>query len=121
MKELNSYSKAGQIVQEVFSSIRTVFSLNGGIFEQKRYVFSLKYSGKKKYFIFRYEKELQETLWTSIRKGAALSLFIGWSHFTTYLIYGAGFIFGSMLMHYEGRSNLNLSDILVVSHSSKRT
>jgi ABC-type multidrug transport system fused ATPase/permease subunit len=36
MNELNTYSKAGQIVQEVFSSIRTVLSLNGGKFEQKR-------------------------------------------------------------------------------------
>jgi ABC-type multidrug transport system fused ATPase/permease subunit len=36
MAELDTYSKAGQIVQEVFSSIRTVLSLNGGQFEQKR-------------------------------------------------------------------------------------
>jgi hypothetical protein len=36
MNEFDSYSKAGQIVQEVFSSLRTVLSLNGGEFEQKR-------------------------------------------------------------------------------------
>lgn len=35
-KELDSYSKADEIVQEVFSSIRTVISLNGRQFEQKR-------------------------------------------------------------------------------------
>lgn len=34
--DLNGYAKAGQIVQEVFSSIRTVLSLNGGHFELKR-------------------------------------------------------------------------------------
>jgi ABC-type multidrug transport system fused ATPase/permease subunit len=34
--ELNAYSKARHIVQEVFSSVRTVFSLNGSKFEQKR-------------------------------------------------------------------------------------
>ncbi|CAM4807918.1 unnamed protein product [Rotaria magnacalcarata] len=39
--ELISYSKAGQIVQEVFSSIRTVLSLNGGNFELERYKRSL--------------------------------------------------------------------------------
>jgi methionine aminopeptidase len=36
MNELNAYSKAGQIVQEVFGSLRTVLSLNGANFEQKR-------------------------------------------------------------------------------------
>ena len=34
--ESNAYSNAGHIVQEVFSSLRTVLSLNGGKFEQKR-------------------------------------------------------------------------------------
>lgn len=38
MNELNAYSKAGQIAQEVFSSFRTVLSMNGGSFEQRRYV-----------------------------------------------------------------------------------
>ena len=36
VNELMTYSKAGQIVQEVFSSLRTVLSLNGSKFEQKR-------------------------------------------------------------------------------------
>jgi len=36
LNELNAYSKAGQIVQEVFSSLRTVLSLNGAKFEQMR-------------------------------------------------------------------------------------
>jgi hypothetical protein len=36
MSELNTYSRAGQIVQEVFGSLRTVLSLNGGLFEQNR-------------------------------------------------------------------------------------
>ncbi|CAF1397738.1 unnamed protein product [Rotaria sordida] len=35
MNELNAYAKAGQIVQEVFNSLRTVLSLNGANFEQK--------------------------------------------------------------------------------------
>jgi len=36
IKEFIAYSKAGQIVQEVFSSLRTVLSLNASQFEQKR-------------------------------------------------------------------------------------
>lgn len=38
MHELTVYSQAGQIVEEVFSSIRTVLSLNGSKFEQKRLI-----------------------------------------------------------------------------------
>jgi hypothetical protein len=36
MNELRVCSKAEQIAHEVFSSVRTVFSLNGGKFEQRR-------------------------------------------------------------------------------------
>ena len=36
MNELNAQSKVGQIVEEVFSSIRTVLSFNGATYEQKR-------------------------------------------------------------------------------------
>jgi ABC-type multidrug transport system fused ATPase/permease subunit len=36
LNELNTYSKASQITQDVFSSFRTVLSLNGGLFEQER-------------------------------------------------------------------------------------
>ncbi|CAF1201660.1 unnamed protein product [Rotaria sordida] len=43
--ELDAYSKAGEIVQEVFSSLRSVLSLNGEKFEEKRvfayYIFAL--------------------------------------------------------------------------------
>ena len=42
MNELNGQSKVGQIVEEVFSSIRTVLSFNGGKYEQQRYENSLK-------------------------------------------------------------------------------
>jgi ATP-binding cassette subfamily B (MDR/TAP) protein 1 len=35
-QELKSYAKAGAIAEEVFSSIRTVFSYNGGAYESKR-------------------------------------------------------------------------------------
>jgi hypothetical protein len=36
INELKTYSKVGQIVAEVFSSLRTVLSLNGSRYEKKR-------------------------------------------------------------------------------------
>ncbi|UJR34425.1 hypothetical protein I4U23_021832 [Adineta vaga] len=94
--ELRTYSKAGHIVQEVFSSVRTVFSLNGTKFERQRY-----------------EKELDPTCWSSIRKGAVYGVFNGWLSLTTYLVFALGFIFGSILMSY-GKHEFNLSNILIV-------
>ncbi|CAF4019879.1 unnamed protein product [Adineta steineri] len=35
-EQLSSYSKAGQIAQEVFSSLRTVLSFNGSKSQQKQ-------------------------------------------------------------------------------------
>ncbi|CAF1234636.1 unnamed protein product [Rotaria sordida] len=97
MNELMTYSKAGQIAQEVFSSLRTVLSLNGSKFEQKRY-----------------DRELYPTCWSSIRKGAVFGIFIGWLSLITYLVYSVGFIFGSLLMSHKDDHTLNISDILVV-------
>ncbi|CAF1544603.1 unnamed protein product [Adineta ricciae] len=97
MNELNTYSKAGHIVQEVFSSLRTVLSLNGTKFEQRRY-----------------ERELDPTRWSSVRKGAIFGVFMGWISVISYIIYSVGFIFGSILMSYESNNTLNISDILVV-------
>ncbi|CAF0844645.1 unnamed protein product [Rotaria sordida] len=68
MNELMTYSKAGQIVQEVFSSLRTVLSLNSSKFEQKRY-----------------ERELYSTRWSGIRQGAIFGVYTGWISLTTYL------------------------------------
>ncbi|CAF1318246.1 unnamed protein product [Rotaria sordida] len=97
MNELMTYSKAGQIVQEVFSSLRTVLSLNGSKFEQKRY-----------------DRELYSTRWSNIRKGAVFGIFNGWSSLIIYLMYSIGFIFGSLLMSYKDDHTLNISDIFVV-------
>ena len=36
-QELKAYAKAGAIAQEVFSSIRTVFSYNGAAYESRRF------------------------------------------------------------------------------------
>ncbi|CAF4958938.1 unnamed protein product, partial [Rotaria sp. Silwood1] len=97
MNELKTYSKAGQIVQEVFSSLRTVLSLNGAKFEQRRY-----------------ERELNPTRWSNIRKGVIYGVFIGGISLIINLVYAVGFIFGSLLMSDKTHNNLNISDILVV-------
>ncbi|CAF4618832.1 unnamed protein product [Rotaria socialis] len=95
--ELNAYAKAGEIAQEVFSSLRTVLSLNGAHFEQNRY-----------------QQELHRTHWSSVRKGVVYGLFEGWNSFTLYMIYALGFLFGSILMHEEGRNKLNIGTIILV-------
>ncbi|CAF1023749.1 unnamed protein product, partial [Rotaria sordida] len=95
--ELDMYSKAGEVVQEVFSSLRTVLSLNGEKVEEKRY-----------------ESKLKATRWSSIRKGAAFGLLAGWIYLIGYIIYSVGFAFGSSLMHQEGHKKLSFSDLLVI-------
>ncbi|CAF3866704.1 unnamed protein product [Rotaria magnacalcarata] len=97
LNELMAYSRAGQIVQEVFSSLRTVLSLNGSKFERTRY-----------------EKELEPTRWSSIRLGAVLGIFTGWLSLLVYLVYAVGFIFGSLLISRKRNRNIDISDILVI-------
>ncbi|CAF4302925.1 unnamed protein product, partial [Rotaria sp. Silwood2] len=91
------YSKAGEVVQEVFSSLRTVLSLNGEKIEEKRY-----------------ESKLQATRWSSMRKGAVFGLLGGWIYLIGYLIYSIGFAFGLSLMSHEGYDRLSFSDLLVI-------
>ncbi|CAF1381437.1 unnamed protein product, partial [Didymodactylos carnosus] len=55
MNELQPYSKSGAIVQEVFSSIRTVFAYNSSEYEQLRYnkyLDSCKHESKRKGILF---------------------------------------------------------------------
>ncbi|CAF4666444.1 unnamed protein product [Rotaria socialis] len=59
INQLKAYSKADEIVQEVFSSLRTVLSLNGGKFEKKRY-----------------QTNLLTTRESNIRKGIALGSYL---------------------------------------------
>ncbi|CAF4253269.1 unnamed protein product, partial [Adineta steineri] len=82
-EQLSTYSKAGQIAQEVFSSLRTVLSFNGSKYQQKQY-----------------EKELKLNEWYTIRKDAAFGAFSGWLFFIKFAVYSIGFTFGSILMSY---------------------
>ncbi len=72
--------------------------------------------------MFRYEKELHQTQRTSVRKGAAFGILMGWLSLITYIVYPVAFIFGSIIMSYEDDNNrLTITDLLVVSHSYYKT
>ncbi|CAF4071555.1 unnamed protein product, partial [Adineta steineri] len=96
-EQLSSYSKAGQIAQEVFSSLRTVLSFNGSKCQQKQY-----------------ENELKLNEWYTARKDAAFGAFNGWLFFISFLVYSIGFTFGSILMFYGNQRTLTISEILIV-------
>ncbi len=71
--------------------------------------------------LFRYEKELLQTQWNSVRKGAIVGVFWGWVTFLSYVVYCVGFFFGSLLMSYKNQGIFNLSDILIVSNLQHRS
>ncbi|CAF1148770.1 unnamed protein product, partial [Adineta steineri] len=96
-EQLSTYSKAGQIAQEVFSSLRTVLSFNGSQSQQKQY-----------------EKELKLNEWHTVRKDAAFGVFTGWLFFINFAVYSIGFTFGAILMSYGNHRTVTISEILVV-------
>ncbi|CAF1214555.1 unnamed protein product [Adineta steineri] len=96
-QQLNTYSKAGQIAQEVFSSLRTVLSFNGSKWQQKQY-----------------DKELKLNEWYTVRKDATFGAYTGWLFFINFVVYSIGFTFGSILMSHGTHHTLTISDILVV-------
>ncbi|CAF1130485.1 unnamed protein product [Adineta steineri] len=95
--QLSTYSKAGQIAQEVFSSLRTVLSFNESKSQQKQY-----------------DKELKLNEWCTVRKDIAFGAFFGWLIFINFLVYSIGFTFGSILMSYGNHRTLTISEILVI-------
>ncbi|CAF1391466.1 unnamed protein product [Adineta steineri] len=95
--QLSTYSKAGQIAQEVFSSLRTVLSFNGSKWQQKQY-----------------EKELKLNEWYTVRKDAAFGTFFGWLFFISFAVYSIGFTFGFILMSHGNHRSLTISEILIV-------
>ncbi|CAF1031428.1 unnamed protein product [Adineta steineri] len=96
-EQLNTYSRAGQIAQEVFSSLRTVLSFNGSKSQQKQY-----------------EKELKLNEWYTVRKDAAFGVYYSWLLFINFLVYSIGFTFGSILMSDKIRHTVTISEILIV-------
>ena len=64
---------------------------------------------------FRYEEALRQTWWSSVRKGAAFGLFMGWSSLVTYIVYPVVFFFGWIYMSSDDQNRLRFTDLLVVS------
>ncbi|CAF5047790.1 unnamed protein product, partial [Rotaria sp. Silwood1] len=95
--ELEAYSKAGAISEEVFSSIRTVLAYNGQEREEKRY-----------------EKHLDEAKINGIKKGAISGIFIGTMWFFSFCSYALGFWYGAKLIRDEG---YKIGDVCVVFFS----
>ncbi|CAF1067367.1 unnamed protein product [Didymodactylos carnosus] len=82
--QLKAYSEADSIAQEVFSSIRTVFSFNGSQFEQKRY-----------------ESHLNSARLWGIKKGLVLGLLLGATFALYFIIHGFGFRYAIDLLHED--------------------
>jgi hypothetical protein len=88
-QELKSYAKAGAIAEEVFSSIRTVFSYNGAAYESKRYEKMFDKHVFYKYFSCnRYEQHLRAAKISGIRKGALNGILMGTIWFFMFCTYG---------------------------------
>ena len=88
-QELKSYAKAGAIAEEVFSSIRTIFSYNGGNYESRRSVIiNESISSHQCVWRFnRYEKHLKSAKISGIRKGAFNGMLMGVIWFIVFCTY----------------------------------
>ncbi|CAF4872989.1 unnamed protein product [Rotaria socialis] len=91
--ELKTYAKTGQIVQEFFSSLRTVLSTVPNLSRN----------------------ELALTRSGGIRQGALFGVFIGWLSLITFIVCATDFISGSFLMTKKNQSTFTISDILIVA------
>ncbi|CAF3888113.1 unnamed protein product [Rotaria magnacalcarata] len=97
VNELDAYMKLGAIAQEVFSSFRTVLSLNGTHYEQTKY-----------------QKELSATRKISVLKGCIFGAYMGWTFLILCIIYVVGFIVGTLYI-YDGRHGKEkLTDIFTI-------
>ncbi|CAM2704626.1 unnamed protein product [Rotaria socialis] len=96
-QELKAYAKAGAIAEEVFSSIRTVFSFNGGAYESKRY-----------------EKHLRSAKISGIRKGGLNGILMGIVWSMIFCTYALGFWYGAKLVRED---NFSVGGILIVFFS----
>uniref|UniRef100_A0A8C7B913 ATP-binding cassette sub-family B member 5 n=2 Tax=Neovison vison TaxID=452646 RepID=A0A8C7B913_NEOVI len=98
-KELNAYSKAGAVAEEVLSSIRTVVAFGAQEKEIERYTQNLKYA-----------KDI------GIRKAIASKLSLGAVYFFMNGTYGLGFWYGTSLI-LSGESDYTIGTVLAVFFS----
>ena len=88
--ELKAYGKAGNVAEEVLSSIRTVFSYNGQEREQQRFILHWN-KGRQSHLPFcRYEKHLEEARRSAIKKGAVDGFTAGAAWCLIYCTYPLG-------------------------------
>ncbi|CAF0812692.1 unnamed protein product [Didymodactylos carnosus] len=92
--ELKAYGRAGAVAEEVFSSIRTVFSYNGAEHEQARY-----------------EQHLNTARDFGIKKGAFNGLTLGFVWFVIFCAYALGFWYGAKLVRDE---DFQIGSVLIV-------
>ncbi|CAF4122324.1 unnamed protein product [Adineta steineri] len=95
VNEFQSYSKANNVAEEVFGSLRTVISLNGIQFEKNRY-----------------ENHLNETIKTGRRKGLAYGIYNGIIQFILHCVYPISLYYGSILMN-ETNSTMTITTLLI--------
>ncbi|XP_022359035.1 ATP-binding cassette sub-family B member 5 [Enhydra lutris kenyoni] len=98
-KELNAYSKAGAVAEEVLSSIRTVIAFGAQEKEIERYTQNLKYA-----------KDI------GIRKAIASKLSLGAVYFFMNGTYGLGFWYGTSLI-LSGEPDYTIGTVLAVFFS----
>ncbi|XP_045876922.1 ATP-binding cassette sub-family B member 5 [Meles meles] len=98
-KELNAYSKAGAVAEEVLSSVRTVVAFGAQEKEIQRYTQNLKYA-----------KDI------GIRKAIASKLYLGAVYFFMNGTYGLGFWYGTSLI-LSGEPDYTIGTVLAVFFS----
>ncbi|XP_068091620.1 ATP-dependent translocase ABCB1-like isoform X1 [Hyperolius riggenbachi] len=96
-QELEAYSKAGAVAEEVLAAIRTVIAFGG---QNKE--------------IERYEKNLEDAKAIGIKKTITTNVSIGFTYLTIYSAYGLAFWYGTTLVIHEAYS---IGDILTVFFS----
>ncbi|CAF1020007.1 unnamed protein product [Adineta ricciae] len=64
--------------------------------------------------LYQYDKELDSTQRSAIRKGAVFGAFMGWISFINYLVYAVGFVFGSVLMSFDSLHATSINHILII-------
>ncbi|CAG5103938.1 Oidioi.mRNA.OKI2018_I69.chr1.g1009.t1.cds [Oikopleura dioica] len=84
-KELDNYTEAGGVAEEVLASIKTVTAFNGQSFENGRY-----------------SKPLAQAQSQGIKKAAMSGFAVGFFNLSMFAVYGIAFWYGSEMVIHEG-------------------
>ena len=91
--ELDAYAKAGDVAEEVLSSIRTVKAFNGQPTESERY-----------------SSNLEDARQVGVKKGTFLGLAMGITYMVLFLVYALAFWYGARLVLTD---NYTIGDVLI--------